>query len=139
LIVHVPLALKSELTTDLARVAFLTDIAPTMYALLGHEVRNLGPLFGSPLFVPANGELPSRRRDSFLLVSSYGPTYALLRRNGRALYVSDVAAGREFAFDLSRTRLGEDVNVSENLRRTNQQLIRERVAAVNALYGIAVR
>jgi hypothetical protein len=139
LIVHVPLALKSALTTDLARVAFLTDIAPTMYALLGHEVRNLGPLFGSPLFVPANGELPSRGRDSFLLVSSYGPTYALLRRNGRALYVSDVAAGREFAFDLSRTRLGEDVNVSENVRRMNQQLIRERVAAVNALYGIAVR
>ena len=38
LIVHVPAALRQTVTTDLTRLAFSTDIAPTLYALLGHPV-----------------------------------------------------------------------------------------------------
>ena len=51
LIVHLPSWLKTRVTTDVDAVAFSTDIAPTLYALLGYTPRDLGSLFGRPLFV----------------------------------------------------------------------------------------
>ena len=134
LIVKVPADVAPAITTDLAQVAFTTDIAPTLYALAGRPVANLGPHFGSPLFVPADTDLPSRRRESYLLMSSYGATYALLRRNGRFLYVSDLGERREFAFDLAKEPVGEPAEVTDELRRVAQRMIRERVAAVNAFF-----
>jgi hypothetical protein len=136
LVVHVPETLKPELTTDLSRVSFLTDIAPTIAALAGHAAIDRGPLFGSPLFVPKHAPLAARRAASFLLASSYGPTYGLLRRNGRALYVSDVAAGRDYAFDLAKEPLGAPVEITAESRQLNQRLLRRELEAFNAFYGI---
>ena len=67
-------------------------------------------------------------------MSSYGPTYGLLRRNGRLLYISDLVNWREFAFDMSRAPLGERVDISDDLRVVNQRGIRERVGQVTAFY-----
>jgi membrane-anchored protein YejM (alkaline phosphatase superfamily) len=39
LLVHLPLWLQPELTTDLERPAFTTDIVPTLYAVLGYPQR----------------------------------------------------------------------------------------------------
>jgi sulfatase-like protein len=136
LLMRVPDSVRSTVTTDLSRISFLTDLAPTLYSLLGHEIRDPGRLFGSPLVVPRDRELPPRRRDSFLLMSSYGPTYGLLRRNGRLLYVVDIAEGRDYAFDLSRSPRGVRTEVTPDLRQVNRQLIRQLVEEVNAFYGI---
>ncbi|HWF86766.1 MAG TPA: sulfatase-like hydrolase/transferase, partial [Vicinamibacterales bacterium] len=136
LIIHVPPALRQAVTTDLARVAFTTDIAPTLYALLGHPVRDLGQLFGAPLFVPSNQHLIVRRRDSFLLTSSYGATFGLLRRNGRLLYVSDLTEWREYAYDLSQQLIATPLVVDDDVRRVNQRLIRERVADAERFYRV---
>jgi hypothetical protein len=136
LMVHLPDALRATVTTDLGRVSFLSDVAPTLYALLGHDLEDPGPLFGTPLFVPSDRELASRRRDAFLLMSSYGPTYGLLRRNGRFLYVSDIAEGRDFAFDLAASPLGVRVDVTPDIRQVNQRLVRELVEKVNDFYDI---
>ena len=134
LIVHLPDRLKARLTTDLARLVFSTDIVPTLYGLLGYPVKDFGPLFGSPMFVPRQAEPSPRRRNSFLLASSYGPTYGLLRRNGRSLYIVDLVNGREFAFDLTAEPLGTRVPVTDDIRRVNQPLIRDQVAALADLY-----
>jgi arylsulfatase A-like enzyme len=134
LIVHIPEALKPAVTTDLARLTFSTDIAPTLYTLLGHEVRSPGPLFGEPLFVATDRELSDRRRQSYLLTSSYGATYGLLRRNGRLLYVSDLVEWSESAYDLSNDGAGKPVTADADLRRINQRLIRHHVDEVAALY-----
>jgi hypothetical protein len=136
LLVRVPDSVRSTVTTDLSGISFLTDLAPTLYALLGHEVADPGPLFGAPLFVSRDRDAASRRRESFLLMSSYGPTYGLLRRNGRFLYVSDIAEGRDYAFDLSTSLLGTRIDVTPDLRQVNQRLIRRLVEGVNAFYGI---
>lgn len=136
LIIHVPSALRPAVTTDLARVAFTTDIAPTLYALLGHAVRDLGQLFGAPLFVPSNQQLSPRRRDAFLLTSSYGSTFGLLRRNGRLLYVSDLTEWREYAYDLSGQLVATPMVVDDDLRRVSQRLIRERVAEAERFYRV---
>jgi len=134
LLLKVPVSLKPELTTDLSRIAFSTDIAPTLYTLLQHDVRDPGPIFGAPLIVPRGTDLPSRRRDSYLVTSSYAPTYALLRRNGRSLYVSDLFERKEFAFDLSREPIGTQVLVDNAVRRVNQRLIRDRVTELSAFF-----
>ena len=44
-----------------------TDIAPSLYALLGYEPADLGPLFGRSFFTPPNGDSSWRRREPFLL------------------------------------------------------------------------
>jgi len=134
LIIHVPDRMRPHVTTDVARLTFSTDIVPTLYALLGHETRDLGPLFGSPLFVAPDRPLPSRRTDSFLEVSSYAATYGLLRHNGRALYIVDLVNGREYAFDLKEP-IGVRTQVTDDMRHTNQRIMRAQIAQLASLYG----
>jgi hypothetical protein len=95
LIVHLPSWLKARVKTDVDAVAFNTDITPTLYGLLGYAPHDLGSLFGRPLFVDPGADLSWRRRESFLLASSYGAVYGMLRDNGRLMYVVDAVYGRE--------------------------------------------
>jgi phosphoglycerol transferase MdoB-like AlkP superfamily enzyme len=140
LIVHLPPRFQTQMSTDLSQIAFSTDIAPTLYKLLGYEVRDLGPLFGSPLFVAADGELIPRRRESFLVKSSYGPSYGLLRRNGRFMYLSDPIHFREYGFELFQEPLGTRVRVNDGMRRVNHALVREHLAAFDAFhYPVPIR
>jgi len=134
LIIHIPERLKATVTTDLTRIAFSTDIVPSLYQLLGHSPRDLGASFGAPLFVPRATELRPRRRESFLVVSSYAATYGLLRRNGRSLYISDLVNGREYAYDLTPQPIGVRTQVTSDMRSINQRLIREQIAGLAALY-----
>jgi arylsulfatase A-like enzyme len=134
LIVHIPERMKPLVTTDLTRVSFSTDIVPTLYSLLNHSVRDLGPLFGSPLFVPVGAELTPRRRESFMLASSYGATYGMLRRNGRSLYISDLVNGREYSYDLTAQPIGTRTQVTDDDRRVNQRWIRQRIAELAQVY-----
>jgi hypothetical protein len=140
LIVRLPERVKAGVTTDLARLTFTTDIAPTLYRLLGQRVAppgRSGQLFGAPLFVAPDEELPDRRRGSYLLTSSYAATYGLLRRNGRQLYVSDLFERTEMAFDLTDGPNGTPVPVDHELRQLSQRLIRERVAEAARFYSVA--
>jgi hypothetical protein len=134
IIVHLPPGLRETMTTDLARLAFSTDIAPTLYALLGHDVRDLGPLFGEPLFVPSDRALPDRRRRWYLLTSSYGAAFGLVGRNGRTLYISDLLEWREFAYDLSVEPNGRLVAIEPDVRLLNQRRIRAQLSLVSELY-----
>jgi hypothetical protein len=134
LIVHLPPSLRDAHTTDLARVAQLTDLAPTVLALLGQPIRDLGPPFGAPLFVAPDHEPRPRRREPLLVKSSYGSTYAILRRNGKFLYISDLVNWREYAYTLSHEPVGERVPVTDVIRRIGQADIRRRVDEVDTLY-----
>jgi hypothetical protein len=132
LIVHLPESMRG-LPTDLTRVAFLTDITPTLYSLLGYRPADLGSRYGTPLF----GRTPDeswRRRDPFVLTSSYGAVYGMLRHNGRFLYIADAVEGRDYAYDLSDGGLGSRVEITEAMRTLNWTLIRREVAAIAAEY-----
>ncbi len=133
LIVHLPAKMASAAETDLTRVSFLTDITPTLYALLGYQPADLGSLYGSPLF----GRTPDesfRRRDPFLLASSYGAVYGMLRHNGRFLYIADAVEGRDYAYDLADGGLGRRVEITEAMRALNWDLIRKEVGKIAAQY-----
>jgi Sulfatase len=133
LVIHLPASTASSVETDLNRVSFLTDITPTLYALLGYQPTDFGPLYGSPLF----GRTPDesfRRRDPFLLAASYGAVYGLLRHNGRSLYIADAVEGRDYAYDLSDGGLGRRVEITEAMRALNWDLIRKEVGKIAAQY-----
>lgn len=98
LMIHLPASMKASAASDPARLALLTDLAPTLAWLLGSKSLDNRPPNGASLYAEPGSELPSREHDSFLLLSSYGPTYALLSEGGRSLYVAEVARMRESLF-----------------------------------------
>lgn len=134
LIVHLPASLRSAVTTDLARVTFPSDLQPTLAALLGRPTKDLGPLFGSPLFVSPTSEPQSRRRTDFLVMSSYGSTFGVLRRNGRFLYISDLRNFREYAYTLFEEPNGRSVPPHATIRAVHQRAIRRQLDLIDELY-----
>ena len=136
LLVRVPPAWRGTVTTDLGRIAFTTDIVPTLYALRGAEVPDRGIIAGQPLIVPRTAEPSDRRREAYLLTSSYGAAYGLLWGNGRFLYVTDLLDWGEFAYDMSEDPLGQPMAITADLRRAVHGRIREQVEALAQLYGI---
>ena len=136
LIVQVPSRHRASFTTDLGRLAFLNDIAPSLLALLGYEVPDLGSSLGAPLFVASDQAPVPRRRDAFVVMSSYGSSYGLLRRNGRSLYMVDLVNRKEAALTLDRDPLGEPVAATEALRRLSRRAILDGLADIAQLFGL---
>ena len=95
LIVHVPERLRRPV--DASRVAWLTDLTPTLYALLGIAPRASGMLAGRSLFGPTDVE-PS---DVMLVQSSYSRIFGLMDRNARWLYTADANRLTEEFFDMT--------------------------------------
>jgi sulfatase-like protein len=135
LIVHLPQRIAAHWTADLDAVSFSTDIAPTLYRLLGYDVTLHSPIFGMPLVYPAGGSPdPSRRRGAFLVAASYGPVYGMLQRNGRSLYVADAVNSRDYAYDLQPGGTPVRVRVTGAERAANQRLIRDQLDAIAAFF-----
>jgi hypothetical protein len=134
LIIHLPAQARSSLTADRSQVALSTDITPTLYALAGHQPRRRNSIYGEPLFVPKDQPTPVRRRESFLLSSSYGPGYAMLRHNGRTLYIADAVQGRDFAYEMGPDGEMARQTVTDVMRVVNRTLIREQIGDIAAEY-----
>jgi hypothetical protein len=131
LLIRVPPAMA--VTANRSSVALSTDLTPTLYALAGQPPRDLGPLYGRPLFEPA-GEAAIGRPDDLLLSSSYGPVHAMLRNNGQSLYVADAVQGRDFAFELRAGDRMERVTVTDAMRAANRRLMRDQIVQIAAAY-----
>jgi len=134
LIIHLPPALRATMTAEPSSVALSTDVTPTLYALAGQSPRDLGNLYGLPLFTSANRPPPVRRRESFLLSSSYGPVHAMLRHNGRSLYVADAVQGRDLAFEMRADGTMERQTVTDVMRTVNRRLMRDHIGQIAAAY-----
>jgi arylsulfatase A-like enzyme len=135
LIIHLPSWMKSRVSADLGAVTFSTDITPSLYALLGYEPADLGSFFGRPLFVSPDADTSWRRRERFLLASSYGTVYGTLRHNGRRLFVVDAIDGRDTAFDIGTTFVGQRLEITQAMIADNRGLIREELTALARRYG----
>jgi arylsulfatase A-like enzyme len=140
LIVHVPARLRGQVSADLGRVSFSTDITPTLYSLLGEppavhaHAGARASLIGAPLIVSRTADLPSRRQASFLVASSYGPVYGIIDRNGRHLYLADGVESREYAYDLGADGLDVRTGVTDAERTRYRQSIRAQIAELAAWY-----
>lgn len=126
LIVRIPGPLQRRYRADPETVSLSTDLTPTFYALAGHMPRDLGPLYGRPLFVRHDSDLSARRHDPQLIASSYGGVYAVLRDNGTRLYIADGVNKREYAYDL-HGEMARRVGVVPSERGPNRQFIRQQI------------
>ena len=134
LVVHLPRALQEQMTCETDAVASLVDITPTLYYLLGHRPVVSGAIFGRPLCTATPQERTATRRDSYIVVSSYGPVYGILGGNGRWLYIADGVSYTDYYYDLAGDPAGSQNRVTPAVRREYQQLIREGIEAVNRFY-----
>ena len=82
LIMHVPADVRAQ-SADPGAISFLTDVSPTLYALLGYRPKPSNPLMGEPLLGPDAVDPMARRRGVYVLSASYSAVYAAVRRNGR--------------------------------------------------------
>jgi len=133
LIIHLPERMRARVAPELGAATFSTDLAPSLYALLGYEPADLGPLFGRPLFVAPDADVSWRRRQPFLVASSYGAVYGAVRDNGRRLFVVDAVEGRESAFDMTRSE-GQRLEVTRAMAEENRQFVREQLELVAARF-----
>jgi hypothetical protein len=136
LIVHLPAPLRASLQDDPQSVAFLTDLTPSLYYLLGQKSLLNNPLFGHPLFTESLEEQKRYRSDSQLLISSYGPVYGLLSDNGRHLYIADGVNYRDYAYELSPDGSSKTAAMTDEQRSAAQQRIREQVSEIATYYGL---
>ncbi len=138
LIIHVPPSLRARLSATTADPAFLTDLTPTLYELLGHTPTPGGELMGRRLVWPSTEASPPRAADA-LMVSSYGSVYGLLSDVGRRLYIIDGINFEEYAYDLTGSLVGRAVPVTPALRSESHRMIQERVEDIARTYHFDAR
>jgi hypothetical protein len=118
------------MSVDLSALTLSSDIVPSLYTLLGYRLEAAGPLSGRPAFGPSDDDTAWRRRNEFLLASSYGAVYAMLRQNGARMYVVDAVDGGEQAFDLSGDGAGRRIEVTDTMSADTRARIREHLTAL---------
>ena len=138
LIVHLPSEMKDRVAANPSGMAFLTDITPTLYALLGHEPELRNDVFGRPLFAARSRDLPAAERAEgrFLVASSYGPVYGILGGNGRSLYIADSVNYTEALYDLTGYPKAPPLALSDEQRATYRELVRAAVDSIHAFYRV---
>ncbi|HEX7136746.1 MAG TPA: sulfatase-like hydrolase/transferase, partial [Vicinamibacterales bacterium] len=136
LVIHIPRRMSDKFTADVHRVSFTVDVTPTLYALLGQQPVTHEPMEGSSLFVRSPGELTDRRSASFLVASSYGPSYGVLSDNGSRLYIADGINGREYAFDLTASLAGRPLGLTDDQRAAARRVVQEQIDAIASTYHV---
>lgn len=133
LIVHLPPGIRKSWYYDPDLIAFNTDIAATLYELLGHGPVIARPEFGRPLFTRTSTDMQKYHQDSYMIASSYGPLYGLLYDNGRKLFMESREA--EGFFDINQDPEATHNVLTEELRKKNEAQLQTDIQRIADLYG----
>lgn len=138
LIVHVPTTLREKWRFDPARAAFTTDLTPTLYRLLGHDLLSPGAFYGESLARdPASPPPPAHDR---MLASSYGSVYGAVLRGGTLMYVADAIERREMAFTMGAgASPGQRIDVDPAMRSEGTEVITSVVELIAKAYQFTPR
>jgi len=136
LIIHFPKGLAGVESVDPDAVSLSTDITPTIYAALGYRPERSNDLMGRPLIGADDDMSTARRRDTYVIAASYGAVYAVLRHNGRRLYIADAVKGGDRAYERVAGGRWNEVPVSEGLRVVNQFAIRQYIDELARIYRV---
>jgi hypothetical protein len=134
LLIHLPTEFQKSMTWDAGQVSFLTDITPTLYYLLDNAPIIPNPIYGRPLFTATPEEQRQYKRDSYLIVSSYGAVYGILHDNGRSLFIADALSEKEYFYNLADDPNGTRNRLNADIRAQDEELIRKNIEAINAFY-----
>lgn len=134
LLIHLPASLQAGLYFNPRSLAFLTDITPSLYYLLGHRPILQNEIFGRPLFTASPEEQVRRVGESFLIASSYGPVYGIIRDDGPSMYVVDGVNYQDYYYTFRASPGGVSEPVTPLIRAENEGLIRGTVMAINRFF-----
>ena len=67
-------------------------------------------------------------------MSSYGPVYAMLRHNGRSLYIANAIEGRDVAYEMRPDGRMERMTVTDVMRTVNRGLMRDHIGRIASEY-----
>lgn len=136
LIIHLPKSMRAKLVADPAQIATLTDIAPSLYYLLGHQPVKANPMFGHPLLASTEKELASYHQHSeVFLASDEVAVYGLLDENGRYLYATYDSPPRSFLFDLANDPNAEHNILTAAEKKKYDQRIIDYLKMIGDFYG----
>jgi arylsulfatase A-like enzyme len=138
LIIHVPQRISRTWYYDPEAIAFNTDIAATLYEVLGHGPVLAKPEYGRPLLTRTKTAWDGYASDSYLIASSYGPMYGVLSENGKKLFieneVSGIAETEEF-FDLRSDPEATHNVITSQIRNNGEAQVRGFISGIANLYG----
>ena len=134
LIVHVPPSVGTVPVPDLDAISLSTDIAPTLYGALGYRPRPQNGLMGEALVGAAPVNFERRRRSTFVVAASYSAVYAVVRGNGRHVYIVDAIKGTDYAYDRDATGVWTATAVTSAKRVNGQRAIREHIDEIRRVY-----
>jgi arylsulfatase A-like enzyme len=134
LIIHLPAEFRNYFY-DQEAVAFLTDITPSIYYLLGHRQIQRSEFFGRPLFTLTREEHLQYLRPTYLVESSYGPLYGILTRQPIQIYIDDATNYRRRFFDLSKDPRATHNFADETIEHRYQAIIHKDIDGLTDFYG----
>ena len=135
LIIHLPKSMRAKLVDDPQQISTLTDIAPSLYYLLGHQPVRADPMYGHPLFAGTEKELASYHRSEVFLASDEVAVYGLLAENGRYLYATYDSPARSFLFDLANDPNAEhNILTAAEKKRYDERII-DYLKMIGDFYG----
>jgi hypothetical protein len=135
LLMRIPARLRRELWCDRTAPAFLTDLTPSLYRLLGYPVSADNGVLGQALFgEPLKGGERERRRPR-LMASGFVVSYGVVAGSGEEMYIVDANEGRDwlYALDLHDSR---EVQLGAEKRLQYRREIERQIEEVNSFYGI---
>jgi hypothetical protein len=135
LIIHLPAKMREHLVYDDTRLATLTDIAPTLYYLLGHRPVRQNPLYGRPLFAETREELDRYPRKDVLLASDVRAVYGILTADGKYLYTTYDSPAQSYLFDLAADPNAERSILTPALKQQYDEEIIGQLHLIGDFYG----
>ena len=135
LIIHLPPKLRAQMVYDDRRISTLTDIAPTLYYLLGHRPIRKNPLYGRPLFAETKAELETYPRGDVLLASDVRAVYGILTSDAHYLYVTYDSPAVSYLFDLTQDPNAQHNILTPELKRRYDEEIIELLHEIADYYG----
>ena len=135
LIVHLPPKMREQVVYDDSRLSTLTDIAPSLYYLLGHKPIRQNPLYGRPLFAETKQELESYQGKDLLLASDVRAVYGILTSDGRYLYTTYDSPAQSYLFDLAADPNAEHSILTAPLKQRYDEEIIEHLHLIGGFYG----
>jgi len=135
ILIHLPKNLQGKLVYDDQALATLTDIAPSIYYLLGHRPIGTNPLFGHPLFAENDAELHNYHRDEIFFASDVRAAYGLLTDGGRYFYATYDSPAQSYLYDLANDPNGTEDILTPALKTQYDQRIIEYLQEVAGFYG----
>jgi len=135
MLVHLPANMRASVQYDDHRLSTLTDLAPTLYYLLGHRPIRQNSLYGRPLFTETRQELDSYPQRDLLLASDVRAVYGILTADGRYLYTTYDAPAQSYLFDLAADPNAQHNILSPPLKQHYDEQIIEDLHTVGNFYG----